>query len=94
MTGALPTVAVLPLGLATLMNTAVLATLPDAAVTLPETVNMPAPVTVVGETATVTTSEAAVAASGVMKSNARSSDAQKTVLMALIIVTTRECRYI
>ncbi|MDV3244271.1 MAG: hypothetical protein LYZ66_03730 [Nitrososphaerales archaeon] len=75
-------------------KTAVLTTFPDAAVTLPETLNLPEPVTVVGEIVTVTESEAAVAPSGTTTMNARSSDAQKAVLMALIVIATPEGRYI
>jgi hypothetical protein len=53
-------------GFCTNTKTAVPFTLPEAAVTAPETVKLPEPVTVVGETATVTESEAAVAVDGMV----------------------------
>jgi len=89
LTRALPTVAVLLLGLATLMKTAVLVTLPDAAVTFPDTVNAPAAVTDVGVTETETESVAAEAANGRKHSNTRSRDTLIAILTELIVA---ECR--
>jgi hypothetical protein len=76
------------------MKTAELATFPDAAVTVPETSYVPEPVTVVGETVTVTASEAATAASGATRRNARSRDAQTAALNVLIVSASPEGRYI
>lgn len=81
-------------GFATWMKTAVPATFPDAAVTLPETSNVPEPVTVATEILIVTESEAADAASGATMRNARSNDTLKAVLMAPIVVTSQSGRYI
>lgn len=67
-----------------MMNTAVLATLPDPAVTLPETVNVV--VTELGETETVTASAAcAAAASGERMRNARSIPDAIAVVSAFIL---------
>jgi hypothetical protein len=73
-TGADPTATFVFEGLVTWMNTALFATLPDPAVTFPDTVNVPAPVTELGETMTVTESDAATVVNGTSKSSERSSE--------------------
>jgi hypothetical protein len=72
-------------GLNTLMKTAVLATLPEAAVTVPLTVNVPAPVTEIGVTLTVTKSEAADVLRGTRTRSATRSGMATTVQEALFI---------
>jgi hypothetical protein len=81
-------------GLATRMKTAVLATLPDAAVTVPDTVNVPEPVTELGATLTVTESVAASAANGETSTMERVSEATRTVLRELTIDSATGRSYI
>lgn len=63
--------------------------MPDAAVTFPATVTVPAPVTEVGVTVTETESVAAETANDTMHNSTRRRDAPVATLTELIVVESR-----